>query len=252
MGLFSRLRVPSTRLADEVTSPPPSPSQVTPPTLHHHLKRPTRLLRSENLEFQELLRAEPARVGLSSGDNNQLKIVSRLALKWKNRHKGVSSPADTSRNNDLTPQRSLPMPISPPNPVPGANSKSVSHSSRTTAETPRREKTAKPRGESTAALTPKDKDTSSPLVSRQRSFPQISRPSLLPDDTKNKQFSLYYPLRQHPDDTRVDMDFSVLSSISERDSAENRQLSYTSSTQDLVKFYQEVNGYNRKRPLLAL
>ncbi|KAI9623568.1 hypothetical protein KEM48_009463 [Puccinia striiformis f. sp. tritici PST-130] len=51
MGILARF---SSRFS-EAQSPRPSPSQVTPPSLHHHLQSPTRL--ASSIDFQELLAA---------------------------------------------------------------------------------------------------------------------------------------------------------------------------------------------------
>ncbi|PLW14312.1 hypothetical protein PCANC_10467 [Puccinia coronata f. sp. avenae] len=95
MGLLGRLRH-SLRRTNEDQSPRPSASQITPPSqqLHHHLERPTRLLNSSNLEFHELLTAQPWRVGLTASDAGSLCTrTSPIVSVWpkKPRHKAVSS-----------------------------------------------------------------------------------------------------------------------------------------------------------------
>ncbi|KAA1117804.1 hypothetical protein PGT21_023732 [Puccinia graminis f. sp. tritici] len=242
MRFFSRMLAPS---RDQ--SAPPKHSQVAPPTLHHHLQRPTRILRSPNLEIQDLLAAEPARVSLTPlpYDANGLKLVSRIALKWKSRFGQSPGPVPTASQSDLGHGCPL-QPTLTQQSSPDQRAKLRRHSHLPPGPRMTGAKSfsdARPLRDLSPAAPPLKPKTSSIFGAKKKGISQISRPRLLTEDPWNTQISLHRSPSQHRRNIPVDMDFACFSPSNPQDISIDSN-DYAASTLDLLHFYREVHGYS--------
>ncbi|POW16490.1 hypothetical protein PSTT_01261 [Puccinia striiformis] len=245
MGILARF---SSRFS-EAQSPRPSPSQVTPPSLHHHLQSPTRL--ASSIDFQELLAAEPARTSpLSARDGNgHLKVTSMIPnplLKWKKRQRQSSTTASSpaARASNRTERPSLPP---------------VASQTQSACQQPSYEKPdqilnspysySRPQSSKTGRLLSASPSPPSRVSSlgamKQRGYSQVSS-SNSPLQNRNldpNKFNLSHSLSRHPNQNPViDVDFSVFASnlesrISRKPDRDHQQLHSSGSTVDLIDFY---------------